>query len=137
MARQGRASDTAYTAEGTSEHGLIVRAGAVRLLVLAGGPDSTVSRIMVTDSVVKTDRGVGVGSTVGDLRRAHGRVCATLGEGEVVVAAAAIPGIAFATSAAAAPGGRAALEHDAALVPDSARITRLWIYDGETRCGGT
>ena len=139
------AHDTTWTAEGLTETAQVVRVGdgSVIALIAAGGssaaPGENIARIIVEDEQFRTERGVGVGSTVGDLRQQHGRICATLGEDEVVVASASMPGISFATTVdpRAIPGGAAALSRDPGLVPDSARIERLWVYDGDSLCGGS
>ena len=126
--------DTTLSMEGTAEAAVLVRVAGGSVVALTG-KDSTITRIIVSDTAYRTERGVGVGSTVGDLRLGHGRICATTGEGEIVVAAAQMPGVSFATSAPA--GSIAGIEDDASVVPDTTRITRLWIYDGQSLCGGS
>ncbi|GAC1687045.1 MAG: hypothetical protein NVS9B3_05550 [Gemmatimonadaceae bacterium] len=130
--------------EGTRERGRVLRAGGHSVIVLAtsakGGDTTTISRIVVADGAFRTDHGVGVGSSVGELRKAHGQLCAALAEGSIVVNSAALPGVSFATSASTAlvlRGGPRALERDPGLVPDSAKVTTLWIDDREMACGGS
>ena len=125
--------DTTLVMEGMSEQAVMIRVAGSSVIAQAGS-DSTITRIVVLDSAYQTERGVGVGSTVGDLRLAHGRICAITGEGEMVVAAQQMPGISFATSVAA--GAIPDAESDAGAMPDSAHITRLWIFDGEAACAG-
>lgn len=127
--------DTTLSREGTSEQAVLVRVAGGSVIALAAGRDSMITRIVVRDTAYRTERGVGVGSTVGDLRLGHGRICASTGEGEIVVSAAQMPGVSFATSAAA--GAFAQVENDASVLPDSTHITRLWIYDGPALCGGS
>jgi hypothetical protein len=141
------AHDTTWTAEGITETAHVVRVGTGSVITLsnpgAGGSGAaareTISRIIVEDEQFRTERGVGVGSTVADLRQQHGRICAMMGEGEVVVASASMPGISFATTLnpGGIPGGADALSRDPGVVPDTARIERLWMFDGETTCGGS
>lgn len=126
--------DTTLAMEGTEEPASLVRVAGGSVIVMTAA-DSTITRIIVRDTSYRTERGVGVGSTVGDLRLGHGRICAMNGEGEIVVAAAQMPGISFATSAPA--GSIRGMENDASLIPDTTKITRLWIYDGEALCGGS
>jgi hypothetical protein len=129
--------DTAYSLEGMPERASVVRvAGGSVLAVTTGSADTSITRIIVTDPSYRTDHGVGVGSTLGDLRLGHGRVCAAMGEGEVVVSVAQMPGVSFATTLSPAAVSRSALE-DATQLPDSAHIRRLWIHEGESFCGGS
>ena len=129
--------DTAITLEGTRENARSIRLDGSTVVVLIG-PDSTISRIIVRDGALRTERSIGVGSTVGDVRQAYGRICAGTGEGLVAVSAAGLSGISFGTSASPArlPRGRS-VERDPSVIPDSTRITSLWIYDGESLCGGS
>ena len=141
------AHDTTWTTEGLTETGHVVQIGDGSVIVLSGpggggsgaGAGESVSRIIVEDEQFRTERGVGVGSSVADLRQQHGRICAATGEGEVVVSSASLPGISFATTVdpGRIPGGAAALASDPSLVPDTARIERLWVYEGESLCGGS
>jgi hypothetical protein len=132
--------DTTFALEGTQEQGTVVRFGPYAVTALTTGADSTISRVIVTDSAFRTDRGVGVGSRVQALRDAYGQVCAALGEGQVVVFAAALPGISFATSVSpsALPNGGSTLDRNPSAVPDSAHITSLWVHEGgASTCGGS
>lgn len=130
--------DTTWMAsEGVRERGAAVTIGGGILVLLSDSASGRLTRIITTDRAFRTERGIGVGSTVGDLRRAHGRVCLTLGEGEVVVSAAQLPGLSFATTADYGSVARIGADLEAAAVPDSARITRMWIFDGESLCGAS
>ncbi|HEX6966769.1 MAG TPA: hypothetical protein VF166_13320 [Gemmatimonadaceae bacterium] len=132
--------DTTFTLEGTTEHGKVIRFGPYAITAITtGAGDTSISRVVVNDTAFHTERGIGVGSRVRDLRDAYGQVCATTGEGKVVVSAAALPGISFATSVspAALPNHGRTLGRSPSLVPDSARITRLWIFEGRSLCGGS
>jgi len=132
--------DTTFTLEGMAERGTVVRFGPYAVTALTTGQaDSSISRVIVTDSVFHTDRGVGVGSRVQALRDAYGQVCAAMGEGKVVLSAAALPGISFATSVSPSslPNGGRSLDRNPSAVPDSAHITSLWIYEGSSTCGGS
>ena len=136
-----RTTDTTVSlGEGMKERAHVVTIGASTVLAISTGtPDTSITRVIVRDSSYRTDRGIGIGSTVADLRRVYGRVCATFGERGVVVAVDALPGLAFETGLAPAdvPGGVRALEGDASLVPDSARLTGAWATDGPSLCGGS
>ena len=136
--------DTTFTlGEGILEQGSVVMLGGAPVLAMtSGSAEGVVSRIIVSDPAFRTEYGVGVGSTVADLRRSQGRICAFEGEGNTVVQAASVPGISFEIgwSSASAPDellneifGQA--EPSAAI--DTAHITNLWIYEGRTACGGS
>jgi hypothetical protein len=131
--------DTAFTREGTKERASIIRFGAHSLVALTTGtPDTSIKSIFITDSAFHTERGIGVRSSVGDLRRIYGRICAAVGEGAVVTYASQLPGVYFATSAKPpaemrrAAGGRLS----PSTIPDSARITRFWVADSASSCAG-
>ncbi|HEX6059923.1 MAG TPA: hypothetical protein VFZ11_13010 [Gemmatimonadaceae bacterium] len=138
------ARDTTFTlGEGIMETGSVVSIGGAPVLAMtSGSAEGVVSRIIVEDPAFRTELGVGVGSTVADLRRAQGRICAFEGEGNTVVQAASMPGVSFQIgwSSADAPdellnevfGGA---EPSAAI--DTARITTLWIFENRSACGGS
>ncbi|GAC1688421.1 MAG: hypothetical protein NVS9B3_07010 [Gemmatimonadaceae bacterium] len=137
--------DTVVTlSAGTPERGRVLTLGGHSIVVLGEAENdhdaSTISRIVVADPAFRTDHGIGVRSSVGDLRKAHGQICAALREGAVVVTSAAIPGLSFATTASTAlvlRGGPRALERDPGLVPDSAKVTTFWIDEDDPACGGS
>lgn len=115
--------------EGTTERGMAVRlAGNPVIVVLKG---QTVERIQVDTAGLKTGTGVGVGSTLGDLRGRYGRICAGLDEERVAVWFPAAPGISFGLdSTAVAPA--AGLDPDA--LPETARVERMWVRQGSDDC---
>lgn len=130
--------DTSLTlSEGTPENARVVDLGGHLVIALTGaGADQRITRVIVEGEGVRTERGVGVGSSVGDLRAAHGRICAELGEGVVVVNSSGLPGISFETETDARPLLRgASLNADA--IPDRDRITSLWVHEGRSLCGGS
>ncbi|MDB4950103.1 MAG: hypothetical protein JWM27_2752 [Gemmatimonadetes bacterium] len=125
------ARDTAWTAEGTREKGIAFPlAGHVLLATLSG---DTVARVMVRDSGLSTPAGVGVGSALGDLRARYGGPCAAMATGDVVVWFPAAPGIRFALGAKP-PEEWGGGHDDPALLPDTTRVTRLWVRKGPDDC---
>ncbi|HEX8361947.1 MAG TPA: hypothetical protein VF613_17640 [Longimicrobium sp.] len=120
------ARDTAWRAEGMAEKGLVVSLGG-RAVVAQLVRDS-VARVLAVSPELRTAAGVGIGSTLGDLRSRYGRLCAVEAEGKVAVWSPNAPGVSFgveAPAAAAAP---------ADSLPDEQRVASLWIHGQDTPC---
>jgi hypothetical protein len=93
-----------------------------------------VEQIVVRDTGFSTEQGLGVGSRLGDLRNVYGRECAEpFGRNRVAVSFAAEPGVAFALSATA-PADTARLRQDPSPLPDSARVTEIWVRERRPDC---
>jgi hypothetical protein len=130
--------DSAITlGEGMTERAHSIEVGGGHVIALStGSADTSITRIVVRDSVFATAKGIHIGSTVGALRAAHGMVCAAVGEGNVVAFAPDIPGVSFETSVRPAElrGGSAAVERDASVIPDAATISGIWITGQPAPC---
>ena len=128
--------DTSFTlGEGATENGQVVELDGSSVVVLTNAAGN-VTRIIVEDPSVRTERGLGVGSTVGELREAHGQLCAALGEGIVVVSSGSLGPISFATDADFGTVARGA-SIDVDAIPAETRITSLWVYEGRALCGAS
>lgn len=129
--------DTSFSlGEGQTENGRVVDLGGARaVLMVTDDAEPTIERIIVRDSSIRTEEGLGLGKSVGALRAAYGRLCAMRGEGNVVVNVSALPGVSFQVS-----GGipvTANLERDPDAIPDNATITGIWVHGGRSACGGS
>jgi len=120
--------DTAWTAEGAKETGItFALAGHPLLAVLSA---DSVARIVVRDRGLATPAGAGVGSTVGDLRTRYGRACAGTGEGAVALWFPNAPGISFGLAGPPLAGWTG----DAAVLPDTAAVVKMWVRRGTDDC---
>lgn len=128
------AGDTSISFAGLPIRARIVRAGgATFALVVTAG---RLTHAFVRDSGVATDRGIRVGSSMADVRRAYGRICALHGGLRVVANAAAAPEIRFVVDGRGwrPPGAVLSVDTLGALVPDEARVA-LWMTHDFARIG--
>lgn len=144
IARNCAVRDSTFTlGEGMSERGVVVGARGHQLVAITTGDSAgVISRMIVADTLFRTAAGVRVGSTLGTLREEYGgAVCEMMGEGQVVVRTPRLPGVSFAldTDIATLPAGGRSLGRAPSPLPDSSRITRIFLYeaglDGAGECG--
>ncbi len=129
LARHCKVTDTSVVlAEGLPERAHVVHMGTHELLALSTGtPDTSIVRIIVTDSAFRTAQGLGVGSTLGEMRALY-TVLSYSSEAQRSVTIPSVPGIAFAYEAENVPDEPA---HAVSVTPDvldQARVTKLWLF---------
>ena len=134
-----RTRDTTFTlGEGIQEKGAVIEFAGHRVLALTTG-DGAIARLIVADSSFRTERGLGVGSTIAQLREAYGRLCGAVGEGTVAVWLAGLPNVSFGldTRLSNLPGSGSRLSDDPSVIPDTARVTSLWVISEGAACGNS
>ncbi len=130
--------DTTFSlGEGIQEQGAVIDFGGRRVLALV--ENGTISRLIVADSAFRTERGLGVGSRVAQLRQAYGRLCGAVGEGTVAVWLAGLPNVSFGLDTRLSALGSAStrVSDDPSVIPDTARVTSLWVISEGVACGGS
>lgn len=124
------ARDTTWSQEGMTERGVVLPIQGGQALAMLSG--DSVIRIQVNDRGPRTQEGLGVGSSMEELRGAYGRACAGAGEGIVAVWFPAAPGISFALDAPFASVQQ--FQQDPSRIPGTARVTRWWLRRGTDDC---
>lgn len=125
-----RVTDTSYmAAEGLRERAHVVHFGNHRVIAVSTGtPDTSIIRLIVYDSAFTTSQGIGVGSTIGEMRSLYPVLAYASGEGNYVVSIPSLPGVSFAYDARGFPTDptRAIVRQPAAM--DAAKVERLWVF---------
>ncbi|MBA3340378.1 MAG: hypothetical protein H0T48_00930 [Gemmatimonadaceae bacterium] len=117
-------------------YAISVGGGRASLLIFIDEATQMIRHVASTDTVFRSSGGIGVGSTVGDLRQSHGRLCGGLGPAGIEVWPASLPGVVIGTTAypPKMPGSGTGLARDASAVPDSARLTSLAVSTAVRPC---
>jgi hypothetical protein len=126
------ARDTTWTQAGLSQRGAWtpLADGGRTLAVLSG---DSVTRLEVLDPAVRIREGLGVGSSLDELRSTWGAACADVRDDVVVVWFAGAPGASFALDTAP-PDNVAQLRASPDRLPGTARVTRWWLRRGTDSC---
>ena len=112
--------------------------GSAPILLFLDQSKQTVRAVTTSDPFFRTTTGVGVGSTVVDLRSNPTHMCGNLGPAGIEVWTTSFPGVVFGTTAypPKMPKGGSGLKRGAGAVPDSAQITYASVSTAKRECPG-
>ena len=113
--------------------------GSAPILIFLDQAKQTIRHAATANPFFRTIGGVGVGSTVADVRQNHGRICGDLSPTGIEIWAASLPGVIMGTTAypPKMPRGGSGLKSGAAAVPDTAQITTISVSTASRQCPGT
>jgi hypothetical protein len=99
--------------------------GSAPILLFIDNTKNTIRSATTGGPFFRTTTGVGVGSTVAELRTNHSAMCGDLGPAGIEVWTTSLPGVVFGTTAypPKMPKGGSGLKRGASAVPDTAQIT--------------
>jgi len=112
--------------------------GSAPILLFVDDAKKTIRSATTTDPFFRTTTGVGVGSTVADLRANRPQMCGDIGPTGIEVWTTSFPGVVFGTTAypPKMPKGGSGLKRGAGAVPDTAQITFVAVSKAVRGCPG-
>lgn len=125
--------DEGQTANGKA---ISVGEGSAPILLFIDNAKQTLRSATTGNPFFRTTTGVGVGSTVAELRANHSLMCGDLGPAGIEVWTTSFPGVVFGTTAypPKMPKGGSGLKRGAAAVPDTAQITFATVTTASRQC---
>ena len=110
--------------------------GSAPILLFIDDAKQTLRSGTTGNPFFRTTTGVGVGSTVAELRTNHALMCGDLGPTGIEVWTTSFPGVVFGTTAypPKMPKGGSGLKRGAAAVPDTAQITFASVSTALRQC---
>ena len=112
--------------------------GSAPILIFIDDAKHTIRSTTTADPFFRTTTGVGIGSTVADLRQNRPQMCGDLGPTGIEVWTSSFPGVVFGTTAypPKMPNGGSGLKRGAGAVPDTAQITFVSVSSAVRGCRG-
>jgi len=112
--------------------------GSAPILMFVDDAKKTIRSATTTDPFFRTTTGVGVGSTVAELRANRPHLCGDIGPTGIEVWTTSFPGVVFGTTAypPKMPKGGSGLKRGAGAVPDTAQITFVSVSKAVRGCPG-
>jgi hypothetical protein len=110
--------------------------GSAPILLFVDEAKKTIRSATTTDPFFRTTTGVGVGSTIAELRASPTRMCGNIGPTGIEVWTTSLPGVVFGTTAypPKMPNGGSGLKRGAGAVPDTAQITFVSASTSKRAC---
>ncbi|MEO5579150.1 MAG: hypothetical protein ABIR58_00715 [Gemmatimonadaceae bacterium] len=129
--------DTALRAdEGRPATAYVVSVGGTASVLIFVDEAKAIRQVTTSDALFRSSGGIGVGSTIAQLKQAHGRLCGGLGATGIEVWPAALKNVVYGTTAypPKMPGSGTGLARDASAVPDTAHVTVATISSTPRKC---
>jgi hypothetical protein len=110
--------------------------GSAPILLFIDNAKNTIGSVTTGNPFFRTTTGVGVGSTVAELRTNHSPMCGDLGPAGIEVWTTSFSGVVFGTTAypPKMPKGGSGLKRGASAVPDTAQIAFVSVSTAVRSC---